>query len=78
MLVDWPTIGPFDAEKIAKTVRPYVFEIRFLASLSSSVQNVIENIFTSDFLYREQPDLNFWNPLIIQEMEIVLKFWTDR
>merc|ERR1711970_536264 len=26
----------------------------------------------------EQPDLNYWNPAIIQEMKDVLKFWTDR
>ena len=27
---------------------------------------------------REQPDLNYWNPLIVQEMRDILQFWTDR
>ena len=27
---------------------------------------------------KEQPDLNYWNPVIVQEMKDVLKFWTDR
>ena len=27
---------------------------------------------------KEQPDLNYWNPAIIQEMKDVLKFWTDK
>ena len=27
---------------------------------------------------KEQPDLNFWNPAIVEEMKSVLKFWTDR
>merc|ERR1719334_555206 len=27
---------------------------------------------------KEQPDLNYWNPVIVQEMKTVLKFWTDR
>ena len=26
----------------------------------------------------EQPDLNYWNPAIIQEMKDILKFWTDK
>jgi len=27
---------------------------------------------------KEQPDLNYWNPLIVQEMRDILQFWTDR
>ena len=27
---------------------------------------------------KEQPDLNYWNPAIIQEMKNILKFWTDK
>ena len=27
---------------------------------------------------KEQPDLNYWNPAIIQEMKDILKFWTDK
>ena len=27
---------------------------------------------------KEQPDLNYWNPAIIQEMKDVLTFWMDK
>ncbi|XP_022165961.1 alpha-glucosidase-like [Myzus persicae] len=28
--------------------------------------------------YKEQPDLNFWNPLVRQEIQDILRFWLDK